>query len=75
MPDIVNAQITDSISTTSAATVGGAASVAMGMFFQSEAQAFAIGMQNAVNTQNNLNKIGEAGVAVAVTQLMKSMAC
>ncbi len=73
MPDVVNAQVTDAITTTLAATVGEAPSVAMGMFYQAEAQAFAIGMQNAVMGQQNLNKIGEAAVAVAVTKIMQLM--
>jgi hypothetical protein len=70
MADTVNAQVTDAITTTTASTVGEAVSVAMGMLYQAEAQSFAISMQNAVTTQQNLNKIGEAAVAVAVTKIM-----
>jgi hypothetical protein len=70
MADSVNPQVTDAIATTTASTVGEAVSVAMGMLYQAEAQAFAIGMQNAVATQQNLNKIGEAAVAVAITKIM-----
>lgn len=70
MADTVNPQITDAVATTTASTVGEAVSVAMGMLYQAEAQAFAIGMQNAVATQHNLNKIGEAAVAVAITKIM-----
>lgn len=70
MADTVNAQVTDAITTTTASTVGEAVSVAMGMLYQAESQSFAISMQNAVTTQQNLNKIGEAAVAVAVTKIM-----
>ena len=72
--DTVNPQVTDAITTTTTATVGEAVSVAMGMLYQAEAQAFAIGMQNAVTGQQNLNKIGEAAVAVAVTKIMSLIA-
>jgi len=44
MADTVNSQVTDAITQTAAATVGQAASVALGMFFQAEAQAFADGI-------------------------------
>jgi hypothetical protein len=70
----VNAQVTDSITQTALATVGEAASVAMGMLYQAEAQAFAIGMQNAVASQQNLNKIGEAVTAVACAKIMALLA-
>lgn len=70
MADQVNAQVTDAITTTTTATVGEAVSVAMGMLYQAEAQAFAIGMQNAVASQQNMNKIGEAATAVAVAKIM-----
>lgn len=70
MADTVNAQITDAVSTTTSATVGEAASVAMGMFYQAEAQAFSMGMQNAVNSQQNVTRIAEAVLAVATTKIM-----
>jgi hypothetical protein len=70
MPDSVNPQITDAITQTVTATVGQSASVALGMFFQVEAQAFSLSMQNAVNSQHNINQIGEATTAVAVAKIM-----
>lgn len=71
MADQVNPQVTDAITTTSLSTVGGAVPVAMGMLYQAEAQAFAIGMQNAVTAQQNMNQIGEAAISVAVAKIMK----
>ncbi|MEZ4400146.1 MAG: RebB family R body protein [Kofleriaceae bacterium] len=70
MADTVNSQITDAITQTAAATVGQAASVALGMFFQAEAQAFALSMQNAVTAQHNVNQIGEAVTAVATAKIL-----
>ena len=70
MADSVNPQITDAITQTVTATVGQAASVALGMFFQAEAQAFALGMQNAVTSQHTVNQIGEAVTAVATAKIM-----
>ncbi|QSQ21954.1 RebB family R body protein [Pyxidicoccus parkwayensis] len=70
MADTVNPQVTDAVTTTVSATVGEAASVAMGMFYQAEAQVFALGMQNTVNSQQNVMRIGEAVLAVATTKIM-----
>jgi len=70
MPDTVNTQITDAITQTATATVGQSASVALGMFFQVEAQAFGQSMQNAVTSQHNINQIAEATTAVAVAKIM-----
>ena len=70
MADAVNSQVTDAITQTAAATVGQSASVALGMFFQAEAQAFALSMQNAVTSQHNVNQIGEAVTAVATAKIM-----
>ena len=70
MPESVNPQITDAITQTVTATVGQSASVALGMFFQAEAQAFALTMQNAVTSQHNINQIGEAVTAVATAKIM-----
>jgi killing trait domain-containing protein len=66
----VNAQVTDAVTQSALATIGEAASVAMGMLYQAESQAFAIGMQNAVSSQANINKIGEAVTAVACAKIM-----
>lgn len=70
MPDYVNPQITDSVATTHTATVGQAASVAVSLLYQAEAQAFALGMQNAVTAQQNANQIGQAAVAAAVAKIL-----
>jgi hypothetical protein len=73
MPDSVNTQITDAITQTVTATVGQSASVALGMFFQAEAQSFALAMQNAVTAQHNVNQIGEAVTAVATAKILALM--
>lgn len=69
----VNAKITDAIAATTTATVGEAAAVAVGMFFQVEAQAFGIGMQNAVGAQQGMTQVGTAIVATACARIMESM--
>ena len=71
MSDSVNPQVVDAITATTAATVGEATSMAMGMFFQVEAQSFGLSMQNATNAQNRMNQIGEAVVATACARIMK----
>jgi len=70
MADTVNPQIIDAIAQTTAATVGQASSMALGMLFQAEAQAFALGMQNAVTSQHNVNQIAEAITAVATAKIL-----
>lgn len=71
MPNVVNAQVVDAVTTSNTAVVGGATSIAMGMFFQMESQSFAMGMQNAVTSQKGLQQIGEALVAAACAALLK----
>lgn len=70
MPTTVNAQVVDAVATTTAHNVGTASSLAMGMFFQAESQAFAIGLQNAVVAQRGSHQIGEALVATACALMM-----
>ncbi len=71
MSNTVNPQIIDAITTTTSATVGEASSMAMGMFFQIEGQAFGLSMQNAVSAQNRMNQVGEAVVAKACARIME----
>lgn len=66
----VNPQIVDTISVTNATNLGETASVSMGMFFQMEAQAFGMGMQNAVTSQQGYQQIGQAVVSVACAKIM-----
>lgn len=70
MPATVNAQVVDAVATTTTQTVGSAASLAMGMFFQAESQAFAIGLQNAVVAQRGAQQISEALVATACAMML-----
>lgn len=74
MPNIVNPQIVDALNTTNTALTGGAPSMAMGMFFQIESQAFAMGMQNAVTSQKGMHQIGEALVAATCATMLKGAA-
>jgi hypothetical protein len=67
----VNPQIIDAISVTTAANIGESASLAMGMFFQVEAQAFGMGMQNAVSAQQGQQQVGQAITGVACTRIMQ----
>ncbi|HPQ71972.1 MAG TPA: RebB family R body protein [bacterium] len=71
--EAVNAQIVDAISTTTSVTVGEASSMALGMFYQVEAQAFGLCMQNAVNAQNRMNQIGEAVVGQVCSKILCKM--
>ena len=67
----VNPQIIDAIAVTAAANLGQSASLAMGMFFQAEAQAFGMGMQNAVASQNGYQQIGQAVVSTACARILQ----
>ncbi len=70
----VNAQVTDSVVTNSTATIGEAASVAMGMLYQAEAQAFAVGMQNLTESQQAMSSVNDAITKVALFKIAKLMA-
>jgi hypothetical protein len=74
MPKTVNAQIVDAVTTTNTATVGESSSLAMGMFFQAESQAFALGLQNAVVSQRGSHQIGEALTATACALMLAAVA-
>lgn len=73
MPATVNSQVVDAVTTTTTHNVGAASSLAMGMFFQAESQAFAIGMQNAVVAQRGSHQIGEALVATACALMLSQL--
>jgi hypothetical protein len=66
----VNPQVVDAITLTNAANLGETASMSMGMFFQLEAQAFGMGMQNAVTSQQGYQQISQAVVSVACSKIM-----
>lgn len=68
----VNSQVVDAITITNATNLAEAASVSMGMFFQVEAQAFGMGMQNAVTSQQGYQQLGQAIVGTACTRIMKA---
>ncbi len=74
MPSTVNRQIVDAVTITQAGTVGGAPSLAMGMFYQMESQAFAMGLQNLVSSQRGCNQVGEAMVAAACARMLQASA-
>ena len=70
MSSPLNQQIVDAIATTAAVNLGESPAVAMGMLFQVEAQAFGIGMQNAVAAQNGMRQITEAMTATACARIL-----
>lgn len=69
MPE-VNSQIIDALTNTTTVNIGESPAVAMGMLFQMEAQAFGMGMQNAVTSQNGMRQITEAMTATACAKIL-----
>ncbi|WP_334127897.1 RebB family R body protein [Sneathiella sp.] len=65
----VNSQITDSITQTNLAVVGGAPAQSMGTVYQMMAQAVGVSMQNAVANQQNMNTIDNAIVSQGIAML------
>src|SRR5690606_2777589 len=65
----VNSQITDSITQTNLAVVGGAPAQSMGTVYQMMAQAVGVSMQNDVANQQNMNTIDNAIVSQGIAML------
>ena len=60
MPDFVNPQITDAITQTNVKILGEAPGMAMGMLYQSTAQALGNAAHNAATAQQNANTVLQA---------------
>ncbi|QSQ21959.1 RebB family R body protein [Pyxidicoccus parkwayensis] len=69
----VNAQVVDAVNTTNTTVLGESTSMALGMLFQMEAQAFSMAMQNAVAGQRGMQQVGEAVIAAACARIMRSL--
>lgn len=71
-PTFVNSQITDAITQANLKVLADAPAMAMGMTYQSVAQAAGIGTQNAAANQQAANQVGQAIVARCVDSLLGS---
>jgi len=69
MPDYVSRQITDAVTQTNVKVVGEAPAMAMGMLYQSFAQALANAAHNATAAQHNANMILQATTTQGVALL------
>ncbi len=58
MPDVLNSQVTDTINTTNAKTVGEGTAFATNLAHQNFAQAAGLAAQNAVTVQQRMNDVG-----------------
>jgi len=66
----VNPQIIDAMTATSTGVIGEAPAYAMGVVYQTAAQAVAQTMQNQTSTQQGLQQVGVAVVSTAVARIM-----
>jgi fumarate hydratase class II len=66
MPDTVNPQITDAVTQANVKVVGDAPAMALGTVYQVMAHAVGLGMQNAVNAQQQMNVIAQAATTQGV---------
>jgi len=74
IPTPVNGVITDTISQTNVSVLGQAPAAALANLYQASAQAFAIMMQNAASTQQQLNMTAQAVTTQGVVVLYASAA-
>jgi|SRR5690606_1956948 len=71
-PEVVNSQVTDSVTQANTKVLGDAPAQAMGTLYQTAAAAAGIGLQNAVHAQNNQNAINNAAATEGVNLLYTS---
>ena len=72
MNDKVNGQITDAVTQTNVKVLGEAPAQALSVVYQTMAHSLSLSMQNASSTQQQMQQIGHAIVAQAVTNIMDS---
>lgn len=65
----VNAQITDAVTQTGTTVLSDAPAMAMGMLYQSMAQASGLALSNATSNQQNLNQLNASIVAQAIATI------
>ncbi|HLZ68171.1 MAG TPA: RebB family R body protein [Aliidongia sp.] len=66
----MNDQITDSVSQSNVTVLGNAPAMALGVIYQSLAQAVSLAAQNAVAAQQSLAAINQAATASAVALIL-----
>jgi hypothetical protein len=69
MATTVNPQITDAVTQSNVKVVGEAPAMALGNVYQSAAHSTGIMFENAVNTQNQQNILGQAATTQGVMQI------
>lgn len=70
---IVNPQVSDAVTSTNTNVIGLAPSQAMGVLYQGVAASVNLSIQNAQNSSQQLNQIGQAVTSVACEKIMKMM--
>ena len=71
-PTAVNSQITDSVTQANVKVLADAPAMALGMLYQTTAQAMANAAQNAVTAQQNTNLLAEAATTSCINALLGS---
>ncbi len=69
MATTVNPQITDAVTQSNVKVVGEAPAMALGNVYQTAAHSTGIMFENAVNTQNQQNLLGQAATTQGVMQI------
>ncbi|ASK30001.1 MULTISPECIES: RebB family R body protein [Chryseobacterium] len=69
MATTVNSQITDAVTQSNVKVVGEAPAMALGNVYQTAAHSTGIMFENAVNTQNQQNILGQAATTQGVMQI------
>ncbi|ALR30045.1 MULTISPECIES: RebB family R body protein [Chryseobacterium] len=69
MATVVNPQITDAVTQSNVKVVGEAPAMALGNVYQTAAHSTGIMFENAVNTQNQQNILGQAATTQGVMQI------
>lgn len=72
MSSSVNSKIMDSVMQTSAAVVGDAPAIAVGMLYQSMAHATGLALANATSNQQNLNQLNTSIIAQAIATIQNA---
>ena len=69
IPTAVNGQITDAVTQSNVTVLGSMPAMAAGSLFLVTAHAMGLMMENAVSNQQQMNSLGQAVTAYAVTML------
>lgn len=66
----VNPQVTDAVTQSNVKVLGEAPAQAMALVYQTAAHSISLAMENAQNSQGNMQQIGQAIVSAAVTKIL-----